>query len=858
MANETEPGRVVGGRYRLIRQLGAGGFGQVWRARDETLQIDVAVKAVWIPPSATEEERRERLVRAEREARNAARLRDHPNVVTVHDVVVDDGVPWIVMQLVDGVSLQQRLAAQGPLSVGTAASVASALLDALGTAHAAGVQHRDVKPANVMLTGDGRILLTDFGIAVHHDDTALTGTGLLIGSVEYLAPERVRGGGGPVSDLFSLGVTLYQAVEGFSPFRRGTAGDTLSAVLFDEPPRPQRAGALAPLVARLLVKDPDRRATVQEAGELLEAVSAGGSGCTPGPVAPVTPVRPPAVTAPDARHRRRAIGALATAEQAARACDDVEGALWIARAAGVWAGIDAVRGSALADEAERAARAAEGPMERLVLLAEAAGSLAALGDGRARTLLEEAGSLLDQLDGQDRETVLLFLARALFAVDPGGENRFADEYEGLLRAGKEGSDLAEELWLLADEWYDVAPDRAGELEAEAADLGAAAAATPRVPAPRAADRSAPGAEEVAAAHGAERTARALPPGRERALTLLHAARLLAPLDPDRAQQLTADAEGDVARVAFRWRRARPQQEVRSVRVGIAGAWAATDPERAVALAEAATAGLAAVGTDEESDRLRCEAAAVLVGAAEAQAASAAEHAPALAARGVAMARQVGPDHAPHPALAAIGRALVNSAWWFVHHAEQVAVGGTDPDRVDQLLADAERTLALLSEHVAGHPQLWVVEGIDGVMVKETQVRAEVAAAAIDVVVRLTARHPGRGLRMLPRADRLAPDGDDHTALRTARSALAQNLMLASWRAGTDGSELSELSEQLFEEALRHAVGLQYPLWLVGLTRIRSRTDPERAERVARAASEDGTRAAAWLAVARAWLHRAAA
>ncbi|MFF4341838.1 protein kinase [Kitasatospora sp. NPDC001540] len=857
MANEMEPGRVVGGRYRLIQQLGAGGFGQVWRARDETLQIDVAVKAVWIPPSATEEERRERLVRAEREARNAARLRDHPNVVTVHDVVVDDGVPWIVMQLVDGVSLQQRLAAQGPLNVGAAASVASALLGALGTAHAAGIQHRDVKPANVMLTGDGRILLTDFGIAVHHDDTALTGTGLLIGSVEYLAPERVRGGGGPGSDLFSLGVTLYQAVEGFSPFRRGTAADALSAVLFDEPPRPQRAGALAPLIARLLVKDPNRRATVQEAGALLETVTAGGSGCTLGPVASVAPVRPPAVAAPDARHRRRAIGALATAEQAARACDDEEGALWIARAAGVWAGIDAVRGSALADEAERAARAAEEPMERLVLLAETAGSLAALGGGRARTLLEEAESLLDQLDGQDRETALLFLARAFFAVDPGGENRFADEYEGLLRAEEDGADLAEELWMLADEWYDVAPDRAGELESEAADLSAAAAAPPRVPAPRTADRSTPGAEEVAAAHGAERTARALPPGRERALALLHAARLLAPLDAGLAEQLTADAdaEGDVARVAFQWRRARLQQEVRSVRVGVAGACAATDPERAVALAEAATAGLAGVGTDEESDRLRCEVAAVLVDAAETQAASAAEDALALAARGVAMARQVGPDHAPYPALAAIGRALVNSAWWFVHHVEQAVIGGTDPDRVDQLLADTERALALLSEHVAGHPQLWVVEGIDGVMVKETRVRAEVAAAAIDVVVRLTARHPERGLRLLPRADRLVPDGDDHTALRTARSALAQNLMLASWRAGADGSELAE---QLFEEALRHAVDLQHSLWLVRLTRIQSRTDPERAERVARAASHDGTRAEAWLAVARAWLRRTAA
>nr|BFD87154.1 hypothetical protein StreXyl84_65550 [Streptomyces sp. Xyl84] len=179
-----------------------------------------------------------------------------------------------------------------------------------------------------MLTEDGRILLTDFGIAVHHDDSALTGTGLLIGSVEYIAPERVRGGGGPVSDLFSLGVTLYQAVECLSPFRRETAGDALSAVLFDDPPEPQRAGALTQLIARLPVKDPNRRATVQEAEKLLEAVSVGGAARAP---TLVTPTQPPAVAPPDARRRRRAIGALAAAEHAARACDEDDQARLIAR-----------------------------------------------------------------------------------------------------------------------------------------------------------------------------------------------------------------------------------------------------------------------------------------------------------------------------------------------------------------------------------------------------------------------------------------------------------------------------------------------------------------------------------------------
>ncbi|MZD06463.1 protein kinase [Streptomyces sp. SID5785] len=214
MADRTEPER-----------LGAGGFGEVWRARDERLGLDVAVKSVWIPLSVSYEERHQRLVRAEREARNAARLRDHPNVVAVHDVIVHDGVPRIVMQLVDGVSLQQRLEQNGPLGVGETVRIGAALLGALSTAYAAGIHHRAIKPANVMLTRDGHILLVDFGIAVHQHDTALTETGMIIGSVEYLAPERARGEpAGPAADLFSLGATLYQTVEGVVAFSQGHGG----------------------------------------------------------------------------------------------------------------------------------------------------------------------------------------------------------------------------------------------------------------------------------------------------------------------------------------------------------------------------------------------------------------------------------------------------------------------------------------------------------------------------------------------------------------------------------------------------------------------------------------------------------
>ena len=271
MAGQAEPGRLVGGRYRLLARLGSGGMGRVWRACDEALRIEVAVKEVWLP-STPGPDADERLRRAEREARNAARLRDHPNVVAVHDVVVEDGVPWTVMQLVAGHTLEEHVEEFGPLSVAHAALVADALLDALEAAHAAGIVHRDVKPANVMLGEDGKVLLTDFGIALANADTALTAAGSFLGSVEYIAPERARGTEGlPASDLFSLGVTLFQAVEGFSPFHRETATGTLTAVILDEAPAPVRAGRLAPLIAGLLEKDPAKRVGIAEARRLLAA-----------------------------------------------------------------------------------------------------------------------------------------------------------------------------------------------------------------------------------------------------------------------------------------------------------------------------------------------------------------------------------------------------------------------------------------------------------------------------------------------------------------------------------------------------------------------------------------------------------
>lgn len=270
MAEETKAGTVIGGRYRLVEKLGAGGFGRVWSARDEMLDIDVAIKEVWLPSAISDAERSERLVRAEREARNAVRLRDHPHIVAVHDVAVGDGVPWIVMQLVAGHSLEERLRIRGFLTPAEAVTVAAGILSALEAAHAVGVVHRDIKPGNVLLTDDSNVLLADFGIAVHQADTALTATGAFIGSMEYVAPERARGTDGlAASDLFSLGATLYQAVEGFSPFRRDTPTGSLTAVLFEQPPPPRRAGGLAPLLAALLAKDPEARPTARQAFAML-------------------------------------------------------------------------------------------------------------------------------------------------------------------------------------------------------------------------------------------------------------------------------------------------------------------------------------------------------------------------------------------------------------------------------------------------------------------------------------------------------------------------------------------------------------------------------------------------------------
>ncbi|MEU4232680.1 serine/threonine-protein kinase [Nonomuraea sp. NPDC026600] len=267
---------VIANRYRLLSPLGQGGMGTVWRAVDELLRQEVAVKEVRLPPELDQAARAELTERTLREARAAARLRSHPSIVTVLDVVMDGGRPWIVMELINGRSLDQIVRQDGPTSPSRTAWVGQHVLDALTAAHSMGVLHRDVKPGNVLITQDGRVLLTDFGIATVAGDAALTQTGLLNGSPGYIAPERLRGeADGPSADLWSLGATLYTVVEGGPAFSGMNAAAVMAAVLLHEPAPARLAGPLAPVLAALLEKDPNRRCTAEQAAVWLRDVARG-------------------------------------------------------------------------------------------------------------------------------------------------------------------------------------------------------------------------------------------------------------------------------------------------------------------------------------------------------------------------------------------------------------------------------------------------------------------------------------------------------------------------------------------------------------------------------------------------------
>ncbi len=281
-APRDQEARLIAGRYRLGDVLGKGGMGTVWRARDETLGRTVAVKELRFPSSIDEDEKRRLITRTLREAKAIARIRDH-GAVTVFDVVDEDDRPWIVMELIEGKSLAEVIREDGRLTPKRAAEVGLAVLDVLRSAHREGILHRDVKPSNVLIADDGRVVLTDFGIAQVEGDPSITSTGMLVGAPSYISPERARGHKpGPAADLWSLGGLLYAAVEGTPPYDKGSAIATLTAVMTEPLESPQHAGNLDKVLYGLLEKDPDQR--LDDAGArvlLLDVIHAPEAAAAP-------------------------------------------------------------------------------------------------------------------------------------------------------------------------------------------------------------------------------------------------------------------------------------------------------------------------------------------------------------------------------------------------------------------------------------------------------------------------------------------------------------------------------------------------------------------------------------------------
>lgn len=276
-------GRLIAGRYRLQGPIGRGAMGIVWRGRDELLARDVAAKEVQITSQASPADAEAIYQRTLREARTAARLK-HPGVVTVFDVVEEGGSPWIIMELVEARSLDQVITEDGPLPPLEAAELGTGLVSALAAAHSAGVLHRDVKPSNVLVTGDGKAVLTDFGIAMFAEDPSLTQAGMVVGTPGFTAPERVRGDSAtPAADLWSLGATLYAAVEGRGPFHRhGGSAAITAGVATESAPRAPSAGPLGPVIDALLSRDPTDRPDAATTERLLtDAATAARTGARP-------------------------------------------------------------------------------------------------------------------------------------------------------------------------------------------------------------------------------------------------------------------------------------------------------------------------------------------------------------------------------------------------------------------------------------------------------------------------------------------------------------------------------------------------------------------------------------------------
>ncbi len=280
----VEP-RIVAGRYALMAELGRGGMGIVWRAQDRVIGRHVAIKELHLPDGIAPEERRVLEERALREARTAGKLND-PAVVTVFDAIAENGKTYIVMELVEAATLSTLIGAHGPMPPDKVVSIALQTLSALETAHQAGIVHRDVKPGNLMVRPDGKVKLTDFGIAQAVDDPRLTTSGSLIGSPAYMSPERIHGHeAGPASDLWALGATLCYAVEGWSPFERSSTASTLHAIMSETPRLTRATGVLGAVITGLLIADPNARLNGPQAHAMLASI--GNQPTPPTGIAPV-------------------------------------------------------------------------------------------------------------------------------------------------------------------------------------------------------------------------------------------------------------------------------------------------------------------------------------------------------------------------------------------------------------------------------------------------------------------------------------------------------------------------------------------------------------------------------------------
>ncbi|WP_116245394.1 serine/threonine-protein kinase [Nocardiopsis sp. FIRDI 009] len=291
-SSAAEPGRSLVDRYRLDEVIGEGGMGRVWRGTDTLLDRPVAVKELTTPPGLPAQEVEVLRTRMLREARSAAQL-SHPSIITVFDVAEEDGRPWIVMELVQGPSLGDLIRSGEPLSVRRVADIGEQMGAGLAEAHGRGIVHRDIKPGNVLIAGENRAVLTDFGIAHLDGSTHLTSTGLLIGSPSYLAPEVAQGfQASPASDAWALGVTLYQAVEGTLPFDRPTPMATLTAICTQDLPEPVRAGPLRPVLEGLCAKEPQDRLSIAEARSLLRGIREAEEAASSGAATTLATTRP--------------------------------------------------------------------------------------------------------------------------------------------------------------------------------------------------------------------------------------------------------------------------------------------------------------------------------------------------------------------------------------------------------------------------------------------------------------------------------------------------------------------------------------------------------------------------------------